>query len=159
MASTTSAPAPTGSAICGTPAQYDIPIQDASCAIPNKDKNEDFMKTCCKNAAVTSYNDDCALYCLADDQSVQDLTRCLFDAGVAYNEVWCNKPQNATATGKSPTQTGTGTSTGTSSPTSTESPDAAAVLSMPVFVQSGPTKVGIAVCAIMIPALIGGMMF
>ncbi|KLJ05489.1 hypothetical protein EMPG_11023 [Blastomyces silverae] len=158
MASTTSsAIAPTGSAICGTPAQYDIPIQDASCAVPNKDKNKDFMNDCCKNAAVTSYNDDCALYCLADDQSVQDLTTCLFDAGVAYNEVWCNKPQNATATGKSPTQTSTGTGNGT--PSSTESPGAAAALNMPVFVQSGPTKLGIAVCAVVIPALVGGMMF
>ncbi|EEQ88276.1 hypothetical protein RJZ56_000439 [Blastomyces dermatitidis] len=156
MASTTSsAIAPTGSAICGTPAQYDIPTLDAACAVSNKNENKDFMDDCCKKAAVTLYNDGCALYCHAEAQTVQNLTSCLFEAGVPYNGVWCNKPQNATATGKSPTQTSTGTGT----PTSTESPSAAAALNMPVFVQSGPTKLGIAVCAVVIPALIGGMMF
>ncbi|OJD19527.1 hypothetical protein AJ78_00498 [Emergomyces pasteurianus Ep9510] len=159
MATTTSPAAAPTSTICGTPAQYDIPIQDAACAIPSKGKNNDFMKKCCKDASVNSYDHDCAFYCLADKQSVQDLTNCLFDAGVAYNEVWCNKPQNATATGKSPTSTGTGTGTGTGEPTATKSPGAAASLYMPVYAQSGPTKMGLAVCLVVIPALIGGMMF
>ncbi|PGH14982.1 hypothetical protein AJ79_02662 [Helicocarpus griseus UAMH5409] len=155
----TAPPAPTGSALCGTTGQYQIPTTDASCAVPNKGDYRKYMEDCCNSAPVESYNNDCALYCLAVDQSVNDLTKCLFDAGVAWNEVWFSGQPNATATSKvepsetnkGPDETGTG-STGRP----TESPGAAASV---YAGKSGLTsKMGLAVCFVVIPALLGGML-
>ncbi|KKZ66888.1 hypothetical protein EMCG_07384 [[Emmonsia] crescens] len=169
MATMTSfAAVPTGSAICGTLAHCNIPTNDASCAVPNKGENKYFMKDCCKGASVNLFNNNYAFYCLADDQTIEDLINCLFEAGVVYHEIWCNQPENSTATGTSPMHTSasfTHTSaspTHTSAdlePTSTEIPGTATSLYMPIHVQSGPTKLGLAVCFVMIPALIGGIMF
>lgn len=112
------------------------------------------MKDCCTGASVNPFNNNCAFYCLAEDQTIEDLISCLLEAGVVYHEIWCNQPENATATGTSPTHTSAGME-----PTSTETPGAAASLYMQMHVQSGPTKLGLAVCFVMIPALIGGIMF
>ncbi|KAK2794866.1 hypothetical protein FQN51_000609 [Onygenales sp. PD_10] len=158
---TTGAAAPTASSMCGTPAQYQIPIKDAACAVPNSKEYPDHMEKCCKAAPITPYNDECAIYCLAVGQNVKDLTDCLFDAGVAFNEVWCNGAQTATATKTDfPTETGKGkggdgdddepTKTGEPS----ETPGAAVRLG-----RTGPsTKAGLAVCFVVIPAVIAGMM-
>jgi hypothetical protein len=47
---------------------------------------------------VTSYNNDCAFYALAVDQSDQDPTDSLYVAGVKWKDAWCYVSTNATAT-------------------------------------------------------------
>ncbi|KAJ5194369.1 hypothetical protein N7491_001706 [Penicillium cf. griseofulvum] len=139
MATTTTTGAMATTTGCGTAAQYEIPVKDASCGVPNTDKYKGLLSKCAKPVGVTSYNDDCALYALAVGQSIQDLTDCLYDAGVAWKDVWCHGETNATATATSyPTasetetakpsvdKTSTGTSTD-SAATSTSSSSAADV--------------------------------
>ncbi|KAJ6179819.1 hypothetical protein N7519_010280 [Penicillium mononematosum] len=124
MATTTTTGAMTASTGCGTAAQYEIPVKDASCAVPNTDKYKGLLSKCAKPAGVTAYDDDCAIYALAVDQSVQDLTDCLYKAGVAWKDVWCHGETNATATATSyPTasETSSRSSADKTSGTSTES--------------------------------------
>ncbi|KAB8077251.1 hypothetical protein BDV29DRAFT_153971 [Aspergillus leporis] len=96
---------------CGSPTQYEIPVQDASCAVPNKDKYPKLLDKCCHGAPVSAYDNDCAIYCLALGQSVQELTDCLYDAKVDWGDVWCfgNTSATATATSVSAKATATGT--------------------------------------------------
>lgn len=113
---------------CGTPGQYEIPVNDSSCAVPTKpEKYTDLMEKCCGPAPVTTYDNDCAAYCLALDQTVKELTDCLHDDGngVKWGEVWCAGTNNDTATGK-PTSTKdtvseTSGATSTSTATGTDS--------------------------------------
>ncbi|CAG8890455.1 unnamed protein product [Penicillium egyptiacum] len=125
MATATANGAVATSTGCGTAAQYEIPVKDASCAVPNTDKYKGLLSKCAKPAGVAAYNDDCAIYALAVDQSVQDLTDCLYKAGVAWKDVWCHGETNATATATSyPTASEislTSSTDKTSSGTSTES--------------------------------------
>ncbi|KAJ5824881.1 hypothetical protein N7447_007221 [Penicillium robsamsonii] len=115
MSTTTTTGALATTTGCGTAAQYEIPIKDASCGVPNTDKYKELLSKCAKPAGVTSYNDDCALYALAIDQSIQDLTDCLYDAKVAWKDVWCHGETNATATATSyPTASETETASKTS---------------------------------------------
>ncbi|KAE8163734.1 hypothetical protein BDV40DRAFT_299080 [Aspergillus tamarii] len=105
---------------CNTPTQYEIPVQDAACAVPNNAEYTKLLSKCCHDAPVFAYDHDCALYCLAMGQSVQDLTDCLYDAKVDWGDVWCHGNTSASATG---TPTGTGISvkeTGTSTATGKE---------------------------------------
>lgn len=95
---TTSASATSTATGCGAQL-YNIPVQDAACAIPYGGNHTDIMSACCKSADVISYYDDCGLYCLALDQSVADLTSCLFDEGAADSDVFCRGNTTATATG------------------------------------------------------------
>ncbi|KAJ5474331.1 hypothetical protein N7475_003897 [Penicillium sp. IBT 31633x] len=142
MATTTTTGAVSTSTGCGTSYQYEIPVKDAACGVPNTNKYKGYMSACAKPAGFVAYNNDCAIYALAVDQSVQDLTDCLYDAGVAWKDVWCHGSTNATATATSyPTSTETASkkssttdkekSTGTateSSATSTSTSGAAASL-------------------------------
>lgn len=104
---TSAAPSATGT--CGSPSLYDIPFNDTACAVPYGGNHTDVMSTCCKSAEVVSYADDCGLYCLAIDQTVDDITGCLYENGIAWQDAFCNGVGNdtATATGNSaPTATG-----------------------------------------------------
>lgn len=78
---------------------YDTPARDAVCAMPYSDDNIDYLKSCCKGAEIYSYYDDCGLYCAAEDQTVGDLTQCLFDAGADWTDVFCRGNETASATG------------------------------------------------------------
>lgn len=100
MSTTTTASTATSTA-CGTSSQYELPVKDAACGVPNSDKYDGYLSKCAKPAGVTSYNNDCAIYALAVDQSVQELTDCLYDAGVEWKDVWCFGSTNATATATS----------------------------------------------------------
>lgn len=82
---------------------YNIPVQDASCAIPydSSANATDIMSGCCNAAAVVSYYDNCGLYCLAEGQSVEDLTSCLMQSGAQPQNVFCRGNVTATATGSS----------------------------------------------------------
>ncbi|KAL2022595.1 hypothetical protein VTK56DRAFT_4939 [Thermocarpiscus australiensis] len=78
---------------------YDIPVQDASCAMPYGGNHTDIMAKCCGSADVVSYYNNCGLYCLAQGQTVAELTACLFKEGAASNEVFCRGNTTASATG------------------------------------------------------------
>lgn len=125
--STSSASAPS-STTCGTPNQYQIPGNDASCAIPNSPDNKNIFNKCASPAPVKTYNGDCALYALAVDKSVKDLTDCLYDGGIDWKDVWCNGNETATATGSVPTKTDDATKTGDDASEPTESEGAAVSL-------------------------------
>lgn len=74
--STTSAaavPTTTSSTTCAANL-YDTPVRDIACAMPYSDDNIDRLKKCCKGADIISYYDDCGLYCLALEQSAEELT-------------------------------------------------------------------------------------
>ncbi|KAK1140658.1 hypothetical protein N8T08_009971 [Aspergillus melleus] len=123
-ATTTGAAA--SSTTCGSSAQFELPVKDAACGVPNTNKYKNFLEQCAKPAGVLPYDHDCALYGLAVDQSVQDLTDCLYDAGVAWKDVWCYGDTNATATATSfPTATATSSKTSTNSKTRTASSSSA----------------------------------
>ncbi|KAF3023728.1 hypothetical protein E8E14_014121 [Neopestalotiopsis sp. 37M] len=78
---------------------YDTPVDDAVCAMPNTGNYTTLMFSCCKEADVVSYYNGCGLYCLASGQDVQSLSDCLYDAGAAWEDVFCRGNETATATG------------------------------------------------------------
>ncbi|KAL2812843.1 hypothetical protein BJX63DRAFT_236312 [Aspergillus granulosus] len=112
MASTTITSTAPSSTTCNTPAQYELPVHDASCGIPNaSDDYRGYFEKCAAPAAVREYYHECALWAPALDQSVQDLIDCLYQAGVEWGDVWCTGNVNGTATGSGyPTATATRTS-------------------------------------------------
>ncbi|KAI4868796.1 hypothetical protein F4820DRAFT_88680 [Hypoxylon rubiginosum] len=146
MSTTTSLSAPAASTTsqCGA-TLYNIPVDDAACAMPSGGNHTDVLSACCGDADVVSYYDGCGLYCLAAGQTVDDLTTCLFTHGAGWSDVFCNKNGTSTATATDaalPTSAGasvvashgathtSGESGGSSSETSgaTDSPAAAAGL-------------------------------
>lgn len=121
MSSTTTSVSSTSTACAGN--GWILPTQDSACGLLNHNNATSIMDKCCTPASVEKTDGDCSLYCLAQEQSVGDLTKCLTDNGASFGDVFCNDKQNATATA-SVTSTATGTATGTgssSSGTSTES--------------------------------------
>ena len=97
MSTTTTSVSPSASSTCGVNL-YDTPVRDAVCAMSYSDENIKYMQACCKDADIVSYYDDCGLYCQALDQTIDDLTSCLYDEGAAYQDVFCTGANNATAT-------------------------------------------------------------
>lgn len=85
-------------ATCGTSVQYELPVHDAACGVPNSLKYKPLIESCAKPAGVLPYNGECALYAPAGGQSVQDLTDCLYKVGVSWKDVWCSGSINSTAT-------------------------------------------------------------
>ncbi|KPM39021.1 hypothetical protein AK830_g7546 [Neonectria ditissima] len=81
---------------------YDTPIKDAVCAMPYGGNHTDIMLSCCKDADVVSYYNDCGLYCLAIGQTVAELSDCLYGKGADWEDVFCrgNTSASATATGQ-----------------------------------------------------------
>ncbi|KAI9896398.1 hypothetical protein N3K66_008570 [Trichothecium roseum] len=98
MSTTTTSVAPTPTNDCGV-FLFQMPVEDAVCAMAYSDDSVGYMKTCCKGADIVSYYDDCGVYCAAVGQSIEDLTDCLYDEGAAYEGVFCSGKKNATATG------------------------------------------------------------
>ncbi|KAH8162799.1 hypothetical protein CIB48_g5452 [Xylaria polymorpha] len=92
---------PTAAPACAN--LYEIPISEAGCAVSFAGAgHEDAMKACCKSAEVISYFSDCGIYCAAVDQTIKELQDCLFGEKVAYQDVFCNAANNATATNTDP---------------------------------------------------------
>ncbi|KAJ5651337.1 uncharacterized protein N7484_005060 [Penicillium longicatenatum] len=100
---------------------YEIPAHAAACAMPMAYTNSSaIMQSCCSTASVTSY-DNCDYYCLAIDQSVGELAKCLMAASDS-SKVWCNTNANATASLTTSSATSTSTiSTTKNSASSTSS--------------------------------------
>lgn len=76
---------------------YNIPVTAPACAIPYGGNHTEIMSACCSQ--VVSYSNDCGLFCVAQEQSVGDLTDCLYSQGAAYQDVFCNDKTTAMATG------------------------------------------------------------
>ncbi|KAL5040864.1 hypothetical protein BDW71DRAFT_192932 [Aspergillus fruticulosus] len=129
---------------------YDIPINDAACAMPNTNSTYvDLMTNCCGSASVISYS-NCDYYCLAQDQTVGDLAECLIKGSEA-GQVWCNTNANATATGTvaaSVVAASSATSTSTSTSTASTTEDS----------QADPTETNGAAAAVNVKA-VGVMAF
>ncbi|KAL2833343.1 hypothetical protein BDW59DRAFT_156844 [Aspergillus cavernicola] len=102
---------------CKTPTQYELPTHDASCGIPNTEIYKSLFEPCAQPVAVRSYNDDCALWAPAVDQSTQNLIDCLYKAGVKWEDVWCTGGANETASGSYPTATATAAASASASKT------------------------------------------
>lgn len=119
MSSTTTSVSSTSTACAGN--GWILPTQDSACGLLNHSNATSIIDQCCTPASVEKTDGDCSLYCLAQEQSVGDLTKCLTDNGADFKDVFCNDKPNATATA-SVTSTATSTSTSSgSSGTSTES--------------------------------------
>ncbi|KAI9166279.1 hypothetical protein HJFPF1_02378 [Paramyrothecium foliicola] len=99
VASTTAVSASVSAVPTQCPLLYDTPVRDAACAVPYDKENIEHMKDCCNDAEVVAYYSNCGLYCLAQDQSVKDLTDCLYEKKIAYQDVFCRGNETATATG------------------------------------------------------------
>ena len=160
---TTTATGSAASTTCGTSAQYELPVKDAACGVPNSTKYKSLIEVCAKPAGVQAYDNECALYAPAVDQSVQSLTNCLYDAGVEWKDVWCYGSTNATATGSSyPTATATGTlshktSSSTSTSTSTSASTSTANEAPSMSTTKFKFKLGVALSAFMFSSIIFGM--
>ncbi|KAI0401111.1 hypothetical protein F4802DRAFT_442946 [Xylaria palmicola] len=100
-ASSSSAASTSAAAACNL---YEIPIAEPGCAVSFSDAHRDAMAACCGAAEVVSYFSDCGLYCAAAGQTIKDLQDCLFGGRppVAYQDVFCNAPNNASATNTRP---------------------------------------------------------
>lgn len=90
-----SSPTPT-TASCGA-TLYNIPAPGAACALAFGGNHTAILSKCCDTADIVSYADDCGLYCLAEGQSVADLTACMFENGAPWSAVFCNAAGNDTA--------------------------------------------------------------
>lgn len=127
MSTTTSSVSATSTA-CGS-SVWQIPTTDAACAAVIRGNVTDAMDQCCDNASTHKYDNDCAIYCLAQGQDIHKLQSCITGKSGNFNDVFCNAAPNATATAKESKSTSTGTSTSTSTSTSTHN---AAVVNQPV---------------------------
>lgn len=105
LSSTATTGVPTLPSGCAGSRTYEHPIKDPACAVPNYGNSNytDVMEACCGDADVVSYYSGCGLYCVALDQTVEELTECLYGKGAAYADVFCNvnatAAETATATG------------------------------------------------------------
>lgn len=153
MSTTTRAPS---SASSCTASIYEMPVRDAACATFAKGNYSDVMQHCCHSAPVRTYDNDCAIYCLAVDQTIGDLTRCMFSHGIAYDEGFCNKGNTSAMATFSPKATNTrassasiSTSTSTGSSTSSMGTSGANVLVQPVS-RSGLGVLGLVFCSVLL---------
>ncbi|KAM0718332.1 hypothetical protein Q7P37_006664 [Cladosporium fusiforme] len=89
---------------------YNPPNQDAVCAMPYSDDYFNYMSSCCGDAQIVSYDDDCGIYCVALDQTISDLIDCLMDKGAEKSpqDVFCsgNTTESKTEDGDVPETAG-----------------------------------------------------
>lgn len=78
---------------------YNTPNQDNVCAMFLKDNHTDIMQACCGEAKIITYSGDCGLYCVALDQTIDQLSKCLYDHGAPDEKgVWCSGNSKTTKT-------------------------------------------------------------
>ncbi|KAM5376241.1 hypothetical protein ACJZ2D_005612 [Fusarium nematophilum] len=152
MSSTVSAPA-TATTACTN--LYDTPNQDATCAMPFKDSYIDIMKACCGDAKVVSYYNDCGLYCVALDQTVADLEKCLLGKEPLPQDVFCSGKNTSSLTSDpavpaTAQATTSGTSTGTAAASTGTNTDNAAPGVVP---QSSVSTLGLAIGALLFSSM------
>jgi hypothetical protein len=160
VSSVGSSAASPSAASCGGTFLTEFPTKDAACAAGSTsgapDNYGDILKGCCKDAPVESWGNDCALWCLAADQPIADLQKCWQDAGIKPDNIFCNQPNNATATGEvSGTSSGgakpTGSQTSGAASSSTSTPGAA-----PAGVPRGVSKAGLGMLAMIMGSAVFG---
>ncbi|KAM0418914.1 hypothetical protein ACHAPT_012179 [Fusarium lateritium] len=95
MSTTTTTAAATAATACTN--LYDSPNQDTTCAMPYTGNHTDIMKACCGDAQIVSYHNDCGIYCVALDQTVSDLSDCLFKNGAPWESVFCSVPKSVSS--------------------------------------------------------------
>lgn len=104
----------TGPAMTCTSDVYQIPTTDAACASYASENMSSAFTQCCKGNGPVQYDNGCGIYCLAQEQTVQDLANCLMSRSNNYGGVFCNDNQpNATATTPPSSTPGIATSTPT----------------------------------------------
>lgn len=145
---------------------YDTPVQDAACAMPYGGNHTKIMLACCNDADVVSYYNDCGLYCLAVDQTVSDLSDCLYGKGAPWGDVFCkgNNSATATATGqvKIPASASASVISSDTASKSKESDEAAASATSSkgaapgMTPQSGVNTLGLAIGALLLSATMFG---
>ncbi|KAJ5152697.1 uncharacterized protein N7482_009175 [Penicillium canariense] len=120
---------------------YELPnVTDAACGGPVTGNMTSAFDSCCKGNSPVQYDNDCGIYCLAQEQTVGELTTCL-EQKSGTNSIFCNQRSNATATAAATTKaTSTGTSTSTGS---AHTSSGAAVANQPV------SKTGLGVIAML----------
>ncbi|KAF2704495.1 hypothetical protein K504DRAFT_461256 [Pleomassaria siparia CBS 279.74] len=139
---------PTGST-CASANYNQYPTTDVFCAVASTSglpsNYSDILGSCCKDAPVEKYADDCALYCLVVGQSVMDINKCFQDGGVKPQVIVCNGNNTATATGKPSSTSGSATVTGTDGAVTTVSPTGAAM----TYQVQGVSKAGLGMLAVL----------
>lgn len=145
--STTTTSALATATVCGA-SVYQLPITDAACAAKISGNMTSVFDTCCKGNSPVKYDSDCGIYCLAQEQTVAELSNCLMSKSNNYRDVFCEGMQNATATAAATTTRTTSTSTSTHSGTST-STNAASV--------NGVSKGGLGVLAVLVCSGVMGL--
>jgi hypothetical protein len=149
MTSTTTTALSTSTAACGATV-YQIPVTDAACAAKISGNMTSVFDTCCKGDSPVKYDSNCGIYCLAQGQTVADLSDCLMSKSNNYQDVFCEGKQNATATAAATTTRSTGTSTSTTTATSTTTSTNAAGV-------NGVSKGGLGVLAVLVCSGIMGL--
>ncbi|OQD73559.1 hypothetical protein PENDEC_c014G06166 [Penicillium decumbens] len=130
MTTTTTSVTSTATA-CGANV-YELPVTDVACGAKLSGNMSSVFDTCCKGDSPVKYNDNCGIYCLAQEQTVKELSDCLMSKSNNYRDVFCQGKQNATATAAATTTKSISTSTHTGTHTSTSTHTNAAVLNAPV---------------------------
>ncbi|OBS17686.1 hypothetical protein FPOA_09419 [Fusarium poae] len=92
-----SASAPSASTACAAQL-FNQPNQDNTCALPYKDEYLPMMEKCCGDAKIVSYYDNCGIYCVALDQTIGELSKCLFGEGAGDADVFCSGSKKTTKT-------------------------------------------------------------
>lgn len=89
---------------------YNPPNQNAVCAMPSTSTYLNYMSSCCGDAQIVSYDDDCGIYCVALDQTISDLIECLMEEGAEEKpqDVFCsgNTTESKTEDGDVPSSAG-----------------------------------------------------
>lgn len=89
---------------------YNPPNQNAVCAMPSTSTYLDYMSSCCGDAQIVSYDDNCGIYCVALDQTISDLIECLMEEGAEEKpqDVFCsgNTTESKTEDGDVPSSAG-----------------------------------------------------
>lgn len=150
---TTSAIASATAATCG-PDVYQLPTTDVACGARLTDDMSSVFDECCKGDGPVKYNNDCGIYCLAQGQTVSELSSCLMSKSNNYGGVFCNNSKpNATATEAATTTESTASgASGTSTTTSTSTSTNAAVVHTPV------SKAGLGVVAMLVCSTLMGFL-
>jgi hypothetical protein len=104
MSATVSSASASASSSCTTADFTRFPTSDIACAVGSTtgvpSNTSDVFKSCCKSAAVESFNGACGYYCLSVQQTVAELQACFMNGGVRPGSIFCNGNNTASATGK-----------------------------------------------------------
>lgn len=76
---------------------YQLPTTDAACGASLHGNMGDVFDECCKGNGPVTYGNHCGIYCLAQGQTVHELSSCLMSKSHNYGGVFCNDAENATA--------------------------------------------------------------